>query len=65
MSYLGPQNDIGMVATLTAMPNFDVDRSTMHGPLRDVRSVLLHGSHPFPKVAATMAGRSAFSPRDV
>ena len=36
MSYLGPQNDIGMVVTLTAMPNFDVDRSTMHGPLRDV-----------------------------
>lgn len=35
----------------------------MYGSSRDVRSVLLHGSHPFPKVGATMAGNSAFSPR--
>ena len=68
MSCFGPQNDISVMATLAIMPTFEHSmsiRSTIHGSLRDVRSVLLHRSHPFPKVGATMAGRSAFSPRDV
>lgn len=67
-SYFGPQNDIGMVATLAATLNFDRSMtigSIIYGSFRVVRSVLLHRSHPFPEVGATMAGRSAFSPRDV
>lgn len=66
MSYFGPQNEIGMVVALVFMPNDDHSMSTgltMYGSVRHVRSVLLHGSHPSPKVGATMAGKSAFSPR--